>query len=71
MAGAAAGTAEGMPPRLWRIAVAVGLRLLLGAGLSGAGAGPLVFWLLVSLIVLVVPAPGRERATGDDPVSRR
>jgi hypothetical protein len=49
-----------MSPRLWRFLVAVGLRLLLGAGVSAVGAGPLVFWLLVTVIVLVVPAPGRE-----------
>jgi hypothetical protein len=31
----------------------------------------LVFWLLVTVIVRVVPALGRERIGGDDPVSRR
>jgi hypothetical protein len=60
-----------MHPRLWRLFVAVGLRLLLGVGASGAGAEPLVFWLLVTVIVLVVPAPGRERATDDGSVSGR
>jgi hypothetical protein len=60
-----------MHPRLWRLFVAVGLRLLLGTGVFAAGAGPLVFWLLVTVIVLVVPAPGREGTGGDGPVGRR
>jgi hypothetical protein len=71
LASAEPGTNEDMHPRLWRLFIAVGLRLLLGAGVSAVGAGPLVFWLLVTVIVFVVPAPGRERTGDDDPVSRR
>ncbi|MEV6621135.1 hypothetical protein AB0M83_28005 [Amycolatopsis sp. NPDC051106] len=48
-----------MPPRLWRCLVVVGLRYALGGSPGGAGT-MLVFWLLVTAIVLVVPAPGRR-----------
>jgi hypothetical protein len=48
-----------MPPRIWRGFVAIGLRCALGGSPADVGT-MLVFWLLVTAIVLVVPAPGRR-----------